>query len=145
MQASTWRAGPEGKRARWFWFLIPEGRTEMTMTGERYALHASNPGRGTLGTAAGWALPSGKHARSDLNPNCKICHGIGWVCENHPDKVWSEKGCQCGPGMPCRCNETDGIDEPDTSRVIDNPDLHDRRALRAHEQTGSGWRLDIDQ
>ena len=64
-----------------------------------------------------------KHARSDLNPNCKICHGIGWVCENHPDKVWSEKGCQCGPGMPCRCNETDGIDEPDTSRVIDHPDF----------------------
>ena len=23
------------------------------------------------------------------NPKCPICFGIGWVCENHPDKPWT--------------------------------------------------------
>jgi hypothetical protein len=39
------------------------------------------------------------------------------VCENHPYTPWDKDiGCVCGAGMPCRCNETDGIDEPDTSQ-----------------------------
>lgn len=42
------------------------------------------------------------------NPNCKICKGEGWVCENHPKKVWSSSDyancCDCGAGMPCECN-----------------------------------------
>lgn len=30
---------------------------------------------------------------------CPICHGIRWVCENHPDKAWDKKlGCECGAG-----------------------------------------------
>jgi hypothetical protein len=30
--------------------------------------------------------------------------GIGWVCENHPQRAWAkELGCQCGAGMPCEC------------------------------------------
>jgi hypothetical protein len=54
-----------------------------------------------------------------MNPNCKTCFGIGWVCENHPDRAWSQKlGCQCGAGMLCKCNEVDGVDEPDVSKVI---------------------------
>src|SRR5437762_215983 len=49
-------------------------------------------------------------------PNCQICRAIGWVCENHPDKAWdAELGCVCGAGVPCKCNETDGVDEPDVS------------------------------
>jgi hypothetical protein len=47
-----------------------------------------------------------------MNPNCPICRGIGWVCENHPEKPWdSELGCVCGAGAPCKRNETDGVDE----------------------------------
>lgn len=40
---------------------------------------------------------------------CK-CGGEGWLCEQHPDRVWphesaSESDGQCaGPGMPCTCN-----------------------------------------
>jgi hypothetical protein len=36
-----------------------------------------------------------------IDPDCKICLGIGWVCENHPHRAWAEElGCQCGAGMP---------------------------------------------
>jgi hypothetical protein len=55
------------------------------------------------------------------NSNCPICYGLGWVCENHPDKVWDrELGCECGAGMPCECNGTEGggIDEPDTAGIL---------------------------
>ena len=24
-----------------------------------------------------------------MNENCPICRGIGWVCENHPDKPYT--------------------------------------------------------
>jgi hypothetical protein len=42
--------------------------------------------------------------------------GIGWVCENHPDRAWDrELGCECGAGIPCKCNDAD---EPDTSGVL---------------------------
>jgi hypothetical protein len=51
------------------------------------------------------------------NPNCTICHGIGWVCENHPEKAWDKEiGCTCGAGMPCKCNSDE---EPDISGVIE--------------------------
>jgi hypothetical protein len=51
-----------------------------------------------------------------MDENCPICFGIGWVCENHPDRAWDkELGCQCGAGMPCQCN---GGEELDSSRVI---------------------------
>ena len=52
--------------------------------------------------------------------NCTICFGIGWVCENHPDKAWhDEVGCTCGAGMPCECNQEgyDG-DLPDVTEII---------------------------
>ena len=36
---------------------------------------------------------------------CPICNGGLWVCENHPDKAWdTQGGCECGAGMPCKCN-----------------------------------------
>jgi hypothetical protein len=59
-----------------------------------------------------------------MNQRCPICKGIGWVCENHPDKAWSDEfGCQCGAGTPCECNREgeEGIDEPDISQVMDEP------------------------
>ena len=52
---------------------------------------------------------------------CLICLGLGWVCENHPDKVWDKDlGCECGAGMPCQCNGAGvpGVDEPDTSGIL---------------------------
>ena len=52
-----------------------------------------------------------------MDKNCRVCFGLGWVCENHPNRVWDEKlGCMCGAGMPCKCNE---LDPPDTIEVID--------------------------
>ena len=51
-----------------------------------------------------------------INPYCRICLGMGWVCENHPDKVWDEDlGCQCGAGMPCECQRC--LDKPNTSKM----------------------------
>ena len=39
------------------------------------------------------------------NPECKICNGEGWVCEDHPQKAWDYgDGCCSGAGMPCECN-----------------------------------------
>jgi hypothetical protein len=34
-----------------------------------------------------------------------ICRGLGWVCENYPDRPWTDdiNGCQYGAGMPCEC------------------------------------------
>jgi hypothetical protein len=52
-----------------------------------------------------------------MDKNCPICFGIGWVCENHPDRAWSDElGCRCGAGMPCKCNRDD---PPDTSQVME--------------------------
>jgi hypothetical protein len=50
-----------------------------------------------------------------MNENCPVCHGIGWVCERHPDRPYDdEKGCACGYGAPCACNDSS---PPDTSRM----------------------------
>jgi hypothetical protein len=42
------------------------------------------------------------------NPKCPNCHGIGWVCENHPDKPWDDeigRTCrQCGNGSLAPAN-----------------------------------------
>src|SRR6266403_4925619 len=51
-----------------------------------------------------------------MDKTCPICFGVGWVCENHPDRAWdAELGCQCGAGMPSKCNDGD---DPDISQVI---------------------------
>ena len=55
-----------------------------------------------------------------INPDCEVCLGIGWVCENHPQRPWSDRlGCQCGAGMPCECVSADGLEEPDVSQVLE--------------------------
>jgi hypothetical protein len=51
-----------------------------------------------------------------MNKHCPICFGIGWVCENHPDRAWDkELGFGCGAGMPFKCNSGD---EPNVTQVI---------------------------
>jgi hypothetical protein len=62
------------------------------------------------------------------NKKCPICFGIGWVCENHPNRAWSEDlGCQCGAGMPCECNRENDV--PDTSQIIEETVLVDEGTL----------------
>ena len=63
-----------------------------------------------------------------INRFCPLCLGVGWVCENHPDRVWDDDlGCQCGAGMPCDCQRQDeilaGIEEPDISKVLKGGDM----------------------
>jgi hypothetical protein len=52
---------------------------------------------------------------------CPVCHGLGWVCEKHPDKAWSEEpgGCQCSARVPCTCNRPNGEDMPDVQGIIE--------------------------
>lgn len=40
--------------------------------------------------------------------NCQICHGEGWVCENHENHKWNygDPSCCGGAGMPCKCNSS---------------------------------------
>lgn len=62
-----------------------------------------------------------------MKKDCPICYGLGWVCENHPDKAWDKDlGCECGAGMPCECNSGGGtgIDEPDTSGILIQEHFH---------------------
>lgn len=52
------------------------------------------------------SLPETVEGAAD--PDCPVCHGVGWVCENHPGRVWGgistdPKSCECGAGSPCRC------------------------------------------
>lgn len=57
---------------------------------------------------------------------CPLCAGVGWVCENHPNKPWADdvpNGCTCGAGAPCRLCNAPG--QPDVSRVIQTIDRVD--------------------
>ena len=53
------------------------------------------------------------------NEQCHICCGVGWVCESHSHKPWDKSlpnGCECGPGIPCKCNRS--LKLPPGSEVI---------------------------
>jgi hypothetical protein len=53
-----------------------------------------------------------------INPDCPICAGLGWVCENHPNKAWDrDTGCECGAGMPCE--RANGLEQPYSSKATD--------------------------
>lgn len=42
---------------------------------------------------------------SAMKFECPLCFGIGWVCENHLKRAWSEDlGCQ-----PCECTRVYGL------------------------------------
>ncbi len=49
-----------------------------------------------------WLFSAGT-PNSCKSGECRICGDFGWVCEDHPDKVWDTTGCKCGAGMPCVC------------------------------------------
>jgi hypothetical protein len=55
-----------------------------------------------------------------IDPGCKICFGLGWVCENHPKRAWSQRlGCQCGAGMPCACqDDPDSMDDAVVVEIV---------------------------
>lgn len=46
-------------------------------------------------------------------PECTICGGSNWVCEEHPDKPWDgDRRCCGAPGVPCQCNPSDRNNPP---------------------------------
>ena len=50
-------------------------------------------------------MSSKEELEATNDPECNICSGEGWVCENHSDKAWGHgDGCCGGAGMPCKCN-----------------------------------------
>jgi hypothetical protein len=55
-------------------------------------------------------------------PDCANCQDVGWVCEEHPDRPWSQKianGCQCGARLPCPdCNPAANAATP-PKRVVE--------------------------
>ncbi len=55
-------------------------------------------------------------------PDCATCQDVGWVCEEHPDRPWSERienGCQCGARLPCPdCNPAADA-APPPQRVVE--------------------------
>src|ERR1700694_1689193 len=78
-----------------------------------FARDISLKGGGARHTRDFW---SGAARFYTMDKKCPICFGIGWVCENHPDRAWDrEQGCECGAGIPRKCNDAD---EPDTSGVL---------------------------
>jgi len=44
---------------------------------------------------------------NNVEQECVVCMGVGWVCENHIGKPWGEMknipnvSCDCGAGEPC--------------------------------------------
>lgn len=74
------------------------------------------------------------------DPDCPFCHGLGWVCENHSDRMWSEDGgCQCGAGMPCRCSRVAVDDLPDVEGAIEEIEGEvGKMCHRGEEQSGAG-------
>jgi hypothetical protein len=53
-----------------------------------------------------------------MKPDCPVCRGALWVCEDHPENPWAgalylEAACACGaPGVPCLCNPGDRNHQP---------------------------------
>jgi hypothetical protein len=61
-----------------------------------------------------------------IDPRCPKCFGLGWVCENHPNRAWSDElGCQCGAGMPCECQgDLDEDTKPVVLEIIFDRSIH---------------------
>jgi hypothetical protein len=55
-----------------------------------------------------------------MGANCPICLGIGWACENHPDRAWDDAlGCvRRWHAVQVQHGGRAGVDEPDISQVI---------------------------
>lgn len=58
---------------------------------------------------------------------CRRCRDLGWVCENHDTRPWSDDlldGCTCGAGAPCPdCNTSHGPHDPPHVAGIMRPDV----------------------
>jgi hypothetical protein len=79
-----------------------------------------------------------------MDPDCALCDGAGWVCENHQDRPWAPESerfdaCGCGAGAPCpKCNApSDVINVPETSRIITDGLVVDDDAAEALGEPGS--------
>jgi len=57
------------------------------------------------------------------DPNCPICGGEGWVCENHTDVAWdggSGHGADCnGAGQLCVCNPQPYVNASEAEKKSD--------------------------
>jgi hypothetical protein len=78
-----------------------------------------------------------------INPDCRICFGLGWVSGNQLNRTWHrEQGSACGAGMPCEFNGPRGLNKPVISKIIEQPNyecctrLHqsDRKATATRKQ-----------
>jgi hypothetical protein len=49
-----------------------------------------------------------------MRPDC-VCHGEGWICEEHPGKPVFHDQCP-GPGIPCSCNPEEKM--PPGTRIL---------------------------
>jgi hypothetical protein len=82
-------------------FVSP--KSKLTKAIRKRKRHGSNR-KSSLHQKVSYVPARSKVFRGVINPECPICLGSGWVCENHPKLAWSERlGCQCGAGMPCEC------------------------------------------
>jgi hypothetical protein len=48
------------------------------------------------------------------DPDCSLCRGVRWVCEEHSSQPWGHVGCK-GAGVPCPACNPAGPDEPPAS------------------------------
>ena len=54
-----------------------------------------------------------------IDPDCKVCLGVGWVCENHRQRAWTEE-LGYSVALECRVNAfaLTGLEEPDVSQAL---------------------------
>ncbi len=89
-------------------------------------------------------------AASGFDPSrCANCEGIGWVCENHPDRPWEGlsapgEGCDCGAGAPCPVCQpamalSGRLDRTSIARIIALHGLGTVDGLLHREPPNSSW------
>ena len=75
-----------------------------------------------------------------INPKCPVCLGLGWVCENHPDRAWdTDIGCECGAGVPCECQRANGLEQLTSVKFFRRSvDVATRNVLQGNFKLGTG-------
>lgn len=80
-----------------------------------------------------------------IDPDCKVCLGIGWVCENHPQQAWSQKfGCECGAVCPVNVFALTALKRSLTLATYSIKDRQHNTSVSRSSQscddcTASGW------